>query len=84
LKAATIEVAREAGLPAGLLANLLAQRLSDEPSNDSWWATAAALQEKGDPPWKVVRDAFVRNADISALDRVERDIVLQLMETPDE
>jgi transcriptional regulator with XRE-family HTH domain len=82
LKLATTKIAEEAGLPVGLLANLLAQRLAEEPSNVDWWATAASLQSKDDAPWKVVRDCFLENARVEALDRVERDILLQLMETP--
>jgi transcriptional regulator with XRE-family HTH domain len=84
LRSATIKVANQAKLPVGLLANLLAQRLSDDPSNQSWWGTAASLQVPGDSPWKIIRDAFLTYAKLNALDRVERDIVKQLMETPGE
>ncbi len=65
LKAATVLVAREEGVPVGILANTLAWRLSLQ--NEDWWATATALQTGEPDPWETCRDVFLERADLSAL-----------------
>ena len=79
---ATLQVAKRAGVPVGLMANLFAGNL-DRGSGRSWWASARQLQERGDP-WRIVRDAFIRNAGFDRLDRVETDLVDQMLETSDD
>lgn len=83
LAEAVIEIAREEGLPVGILANLIAAHVDQESSNRSWWAVARTLQEHGDP-WRTVRDLFIRNAELDRLDRVEADLINQMLETSDE
>ena len=80
LKAATARVAAEAAVSPGLLANLLAHRLA-EAGNAGWWATAATLQSQAGDPLALVRDTFVRRADLSALTSSEVDIIAQCLET---
>ena len=79
---ATVEVAKRAGMPVGLMANLFAGNL-DRESGRSWWAPARQLQKRGDP-WRTVRDAFIRNASFDRLDRVETELVDQMLETSDD
>jgi transcriptional regulator with XRE-family HTH domain len=77
----SVERASEAsGIPVGVIANLLAKQISHDQDNPSWWAAARSLQPAGEP-WKVVRNAFLREADLTKLDRVETDLILQLLET---
>jgi transcriptional regulator with XRE-family HTH domain/Zn-dependent peptidase ImmA (M78 family) len=83
LKAATESVARNAGVPVGIMANLFAGNVDSE-SNRNWWAAARTLQAADEHPWKTIRDAFVRNASLKRLDRVERDLLDQILETSDE
>lgn len=83
LSEAAIEIADEENIPVGILANLFAAHVDKENSNRSWWAAARLLQEPGDP-WRTVRDVFIRNAELDRLDRVEKDLINQMLETSDE
>jgi Zn-dependent peptidase ImmA (M78 family) len=83
LSEAAIEIANEENIPVGILANLFAAHVDRENSNRSWWAAARNLQEPGDP-WRTVRDIFIRNAELDRLDRVETDLINQMLETSDE
>jgi transcriptional regulator with XRE-family HTH domain/Zn-dependent peptidase ImmA (M78 family) len=83
LKSATESVAKSSGIPVGIMANLFAGSI-DQESNRNWWAVAHSLQQDDEKPWKIVRDAFVRNASLQRLDRIERDLLDQILETADE
>jgi hypothetical protein len=79
LKSATQLVAKETGLPVGVLANLLAYRLAESGLN--WWSVAANLQPGGGAPWKTARSCFFANADLSQISRIERNFLMQALET---
>ncbi len=83
LKVAVQDAAKSTSIPVGIIANLLAKQISETQGNPSWWATARTLQPKGEP-WKVMRNTFVEHADLSNLDRVEREFLMQILETPDD
>ncbi|MHC2663260.1 helix-turn-helix domain-containing protein [Bradyrhizobium diazoefficiens] len=83
LKTATETVAKDAGIPVGIMANLFAGSI-DQSSNRNWWAAARSLQQANEHAWKTIRDAFVRNASLHRLDRIERDLLNQILETADE
>jgi len=78
-----IEIAAEEDIPIGIFANLIAAQVDEEGSNRNWWWAARKLQEQGDP-WRTVRDTFIRNAELERLDRVEVDLISQMLETSDE
>ncbi len=77
MKRATIDVAAERGVPVGVLANQMAHRLA--VSGHNWWSTAAGLQQREGDPREMIRSVFVERANLSGLDRVERDIIAQSM-----
>ncbi|MBB3952361.1 helix-turn-helix domain-containing protein [Aureimonas jatrophae] len=83
LKSAVRQVAAEADVPVGIMANLFAGNL-DKDGGRNWWASAKSMQPAGGDPWRVVRDVFVRNADFSRLDRIELDLLDQILESVDE
>lgn len=83
LKVAAESVAKDAGVPIGIMANLFAGSVDIE-SDRHWWAAARSLQMTHENPWKTVRDSFVRNTTLTRLDRVERDLLDQVLETADE
>lgn len=76
-------VANDEGLQIGIVANLVAGSVDQGASTRTWWAAARKLQEPGDP-WRTVRDVFIRNAEFDRLDRVEVDLINQMLETSDE
>ena len=78
LKTATIDVAKRSGVPLGVLANLLAWRLQEERTN--WWPIAKGLQGGRNDGPSIVRRAFTKHFPINALQRMERDIVVQALE----
>lgn len=80
LKASVERTSQTTGIPIGVIANLLAKQISTSQDNPSWWAAARSLQPAGEP-WKVVRNAFLKEADLTQLDRVETDLIMQLLET---
>ncbi|MGI8397446.1 helix-turn-helix domain-containing protein [Agrobacterium deltaense] len=80
LKLSVERASEKTGIPIGVIANLLAKQISDGQNNPSWWAAARSLQPAGEP-WKVVRNAFLQEADLTKLDRVETDLIMQLLET---
>ena len=82
LKAAVVQVASRSGVPVGILANLLAHRLASN-GDPSWWATATAMQAGDEAPWTAVRDVFLRRADLNGLPRLEADLLMQSLETPE-
>ncbi|MGF0524145.1 helix-turn-helix domain-containing protein [Agrobacterium pusense] len=80
LKASVERASARSGIPVGVIANLLAKQISEGQDNPSWWAVARSLQPMGEP-WKVVRNAFLQEADLTKLDRIETDLIMQLLET---
>jgi hypothetical protein len=78
LKAATLEIANASGVPVGLLANLVAMRLED--GGFHWWSVAAGMQDDSAHPFDVARRALLSHLDLSALSRIEKDILLQALE----
>lgn len=82
LKLSVERTSEKTGIPIGVIANILAKQISDGQSNPNWWAAARSLQPAGQP-WKVVRNAFLQEADLTRLDRIETDLIKQLLETPE-
>jgi transcriptional regulator with XRE-family HTH domain len=78
LKAVVPHVAREAEVPVDVLANYLAYQLSRRGIN--WWPTAAGFQE-AETPWRTATDILVQHLDFSALDSVEREVLLDALAT---
>ncbi len=79
LKNATRRVSEHSGVPVGILANLMAHRLSEDGFD--WWSVAANLQVDDGDPAAVVRKVFFERANLSSLTRLERDLLLQALET---
>jgi Zn-dependent peptidase ImmA (M78 family) len=82
LKGSVERTSLTTGIPVGVIANLLAKQISNTQENPSWWAAARSLQPVGEP-WKVVRNVFMKEADLTKLDRIEADLIMQLLETPE-
>jgi transcriptional regulator with XRE-family HTH domain len=78
LKSAAPRVARRNGVKVDDLANYLAYRLSLQGEN--WWGAAANLQHGGPDPWETARDAFLRHADLHALNPLDCDLLTQALE----
>jgi transcriptional regulator with XRE-family HTH domain len=76
LKAIVPAVARQAEVMPDVLANYLAFQLSADGIN--WWGTAASFQEPG-TPWRTVVDELLTHLDFSALDQVERAILMDAL-----
>ena len=66
-KSAVTRVATSTGTDVGVLANYVAHRLARQGYN-SWWGTAANLQDRSLDPLELARDAFFRRFDFSNLD----------------
>jgi transcriptional regulator with XRE-family HTH domain/Zn-dependent peptidase ImmA (M78 family) len=80
LKSSVERTSRTTGIPVGVIANLLAKQIANNDENPSWWAAARSLQPAGDP-WKVVRNVFIKKANLARLDRIETDLLMQILET---
>jgi hypothetical protein len=78
LKAVVPEVAAQGGVSVADLANYLAFRLSLQGEN--WWGAATNLQANGGDPWEITRGRFLRNADLTALNPLDRDLLVQALE----
>jgi transcriptional regulator with XRE-family HTH domain len=76
LKAIVPVVARQAEVQPDILANYLAFQLSADGVN--WWGTAASFQEPG-TPWRTVVDELLTHLDFSAVDQVERAILMDAL-----
>jgi transcriptional regulator with XRE-family HTH domain len=70
-------VAAEEGVLTGALANHIAHKLSLAHIN--WWGVAALLQEKDIDPWTVARDMFREYADFSAVNEIDRNLLMQAL-----
>jgi hypothetical protein len=79
LKAVVPRVADREGVPVGALANYMAFRLSLQGAS-SWWGTATNLQKGGPDPWPVARDRALSHLDLTALDDIERSVLLRALE----
>jgi hypothetical protein len=77
LKSVVARVARRNGVQTADLANYLAYRLSLQGEN--WWGAAMNLQEGGPDPWETARDAFLRRADLHALNPLDRGLLTQAL-----
>ena len=66
-KSAVARVATDSGIDQGIIANYAAYRLSLQ--NESWWSTAANLQDRTLDPLTIARDAFFRRFDFSKFDK---------------
>jgi transcriptional regulator with XRE-family HTH domain len=65
-KSAVARVATATAVDVGVLANYVAYRLSLQ--DESWWGTAANLQDRTEDPLAIARDTFFRRFDFSNLD----------------
>ena len=65
-KSAVARVATSTGVDVGVLANYVAYRLSLQ--EESWWSTAANLQDRSSDPLALARDTFFRRFNFSNLD----------------
>lgn len=77
LKGVVPAVAREEGVDAGALAFFLAYRLSLQGLN--WWGAAINLQPHDVDPWSVARDELLARVDFSALDSLDRELLMEAL-----
>lgn len=77
LKQAVPVIAHKEAVRADFLANYLAFRLSLQ--NINWWGTASNLQDKTVDPLRIARKVFFEYADLSRLNTVDREILLQAL-----
>jgi transcriptional regulator with XRE-family HTH domain len=77
LKSVVPLVARRNGVQIADVANYLAYRLSLQGEN--WWGAATNLQQGGTDPWETARDAFLRRADLHALNPLDRGLLTQAL-----
>lgn len=77
LKQTVPVVARNEGVGTDFLANYLAFRLSLQ--NVNWWGAASNLQDKTVDPLRVARKIFFEHVDLSRLNTVDREILLQAL-----
>jgi transcriptional regulator with XRE-family HTH domain len=75
LKRVVPAVAQSEHVDQGVLANALAYRLSQQRIN--WWPTAAILQDTSIDPWSVARDVFIGRINLSDLNPIDREILMQ-------
>jgi transcriptional regulator with XRE-family HTH domain len=82
LKRTVALVARKEGVDVGLLAYRVAH---DARSRDiDWWATATAIQPQSGDPWLVCRDELVSRADLSQLQLLDHELLLQALSEVDD
>lgn len=77
LKSVVPGVAACHGVRIGDLANYLAFRLSLQGQN--WWGAAMNLQDRSTDPWQIARDLFLGHADLTALNPIDRGLILQAL-----
>ena len=77
LKDAVRDVAEAAGVSVGILADYVAFRVSTPEIN--WWPTANRLHTSEVDAWSVTRSALFKNVDLSRLDSIDRDILVDGM-----
>jgi transcriptional regulator with XRE-family HTH domain len=77
LKSVVPRVAHRHGVQTADLANYLAYRLSLQGEN--WWGAATNLQQGGPDPWEKTRNAFLRRADLFALNPLDRGLLEQAL-----
>jgi hypothetical protein len=77
LKTAVPRVAARAGVASDVLANYMAYRLSLQDLD--WWGTATNLQKEGPDPWRITRDLLLERLNLSCLNEVERNLLLQAL-----
>jgi transcriptional regulator with XRE-family HTH domain len=77
LKSVIPMVAEAEDVEVGALANYMAFRLSLQDIN--WWGTATNLQRGDANPWDVARNVIVQRLDLSQLNEVDRQILLQAL-----
>jgi len=78
LKSVVPVVAREAGADVASLANYMAFRLSLQKEN--WWGAATNLQPHDEAPWDIARDVLIRRANLSRLNRMDRELFIQALQ----
>lgn len=78
LKNAVPRVAEKAGVPVDALANYMAFRLSLQGIN--WWGTATNLQSDATSLLCTPRDMLLKQANISILNPIDRDLLLRALE----
>jgi hypothetical protein len=74
LKAEVPNVAAAAGVSVGLLADHIAFRVRDSGVN--WWPTATRLHPTDIDAWRITRTALFDYVDLSRLDDLDRDILI--------
>lgn len=77
LQQATLDVAEAAGVAPGLLADHLATRVSR--SNVNWWPTANRMHTSDVDPWRVARSSLFEHVDLTRLDSIDRDLLIDGM-----
>ena len=77
LKKAVEFVARRKGVEVAPLACYVAHSLSER--GIGWWAAAASLQPHQDDPWVLCRNIYLSRTDLSRLEPLDRDLVLQAL-----
>jgi cytidylate kinase/transcriptional regulator with XRE-family HTH domain/Zn-dependent peptidase ImmA (M78 family) len=78
LKNAVKEIAKQENVDQGALANYLAFRLSRQGIN--WWAAATNLQSPPVPMHCTPREMLLRNADLTGLNPIDRNLLLRSLE----
>ena len=74
LKSVVPDVAAAAGVSTGLLADHVAFRIASSGIN--WWATGNRLHPSDVDAWRVTRAALFDYVDLSRLDELDRDILI--------
>ncbi len=77
LKDAVRDVAEAAGVSVGILADYVAFRVSTPSVN--WWPTANRLHTSEEDAWSLARSTLFRNVDLSRVDALDRDILVDGM-----
>ncbi len=76
------QVAASEGVPADALAYYIAYSVSLDGGD--WWGAATNLQDKTTDSWKIARDLFVEQADLSAVNEADRRLLLQALNEEEE
>ena len=76
------QVAASEGVPADALAYYIAYSVSLDGGD--WWGAATNLQDKNTDAWKIARDVFVEQADLSAVNETDRRLLLQALNAGEE
>ena len=82
LKSVVPKVAQREGVETDALANYMAYRLSLDGKN--WWGAANNLQESGPLPWDSAREILFKRADLSSLNRLDKDLLLRAVSNDEE